>query len=411
MPQGTGYQQLSFTKEEAHKVCSDAAAALLRLAVAVVPEQQQLLVASADAWMRQEQERFAKSGGVDASVEHMAAAMESQLNKIVEDEEELGDEVDALRELLFPGGSGSSSSSSSSSRKGGRGAKQTSRQRKQLAAPATPNTSLDEASIERKEARVRQLAATGYLCWPHTRLWSSSTGDRGTSGTTSSSSSSTTTTTTTSGSSSSSSPARVSSPAHTAAAASAGALNSTELRLQALAAAVVVKWRWLSQLSVAKLSMEAITQGAVRFYLFMHVSLLLIKQLQEASPQERAAFLHSPAGTVVVTLLPSISIGDAGFMYVMETLVQEPPSEAAAAAVAGQRGRRVAPDWMNCVPNGRDAVELVLLPGLLLAPAPGAAAGAPSAPAGSPGVVMCLTGEWTPISLQQPNCWQLNRGA
>jgi hypothetical protein len=408
---GSGYSTLQLSKEQAHKVCSDAAAALLRLAVAVVPQEQQSFLASTSAWMQKEQERFAKAGGVDSHAEYMASTLGCGVEQILEGEEEMGEDAEALRQLLFPNGS-SSGASSSSSRKGPRGGKQRSQQ--QAAAP-TPNISLDAASIDSKEARMRQLAATGYLCWPHARLCSNLQ-DVGSSGTTcsSTSSSSSAGSSATSAASSSSCSSRStgasattiattgssSSATHVGTYGAAGAGNacafdSTAMRLQALAAAAVAKWRWCAQKSPQKLTMESVTQSMKRFHQFMHIMLLLIQELQGAPPELRAAFLHSPAATMLLYHLQDMSLGDAALNYVIETLVQETPQEGAAAAAAGgQRVRRAAGDWLNCVPNGHALVEILLLPGLLLAPdATPAAGAAPPAPTSSPGVVMFFNGE------------------
>jgi hypothetical protein len=337
-------------------------------------------MASADAWMQQEQERFAKAGGVYSAAQHLAASIETGVERILDEEDD--EDADALRELLFTDRSSSGAGSSSSS-KGARGGKQTSRHQNKVPAAPTPNTSLDPASMESKEAQIRHLAATGYLCWPHARLCSSTQGVGR---------SESTIPTSTAGSRSSSSYAADSQSgnatftANTVSAAITGVPDSTDRRLQALATAAVAMWWRIPQIPVFELSMTITADVVGKFYEFMRVVLLLMQQLQATPPQLRSTILHSPAGTTLLTLLHGMSRNGAAHRYVVETLVEDTPPEAAA---AGRRVRGAAAGWHNPVPNGRDLVEMLLLPGLLLAPAPGAS----PVPSTSRTVVMYCHGE------------------
>jgi hypothetical protein len=89
--------------------------------------------------------------------------------------------------------------------------------------------------------------------------------------------------------------------------------------------------------------------------------LLLVQQLQGAPSQVRAAFLGSPAGTILLQLLRGISTSVT--QYPGELLLQDAPGTAAghdageAAAAAG---------WSSHLLWSTDLVEVLLLPGLLL---------------------------------------------
>jgi hypothetical protein len=146
-------------------------------------------------------------------------------------------------------------------------------------------------------------------------------------------------------------------------------------------------WRRIPDIPAFQLTMAATTVAQGKFVEFMHVVLLLVQQLQGATPQLRGAILHSPAGTTLLGILSDMTLADKAHQYGVETLVQEAHSAAAAAAATG---------WQNCMPDGRELVELLLLPGLLSAPVPGVALSAPPAPTASRDVVMYLHGEWSP---------------
>jgi hypothetical protein len=150
--------------------------------------------------------------------------------------------------------------------------------------------------------------------------------------------------------------------------------------------------------------MEAMGKGGLESRWLLHFMLLLVQQLQAATPQQRAAFLHSPAGTILLHVLHGMSLPEVEDRFLCELLVQDsnPPSSSAAAGAeavaaepaAGQQGYPAAGNWSNSVPRGREVVQLLLLPALLLAPVPGAVAGA--AHGSSPRLVMCVQGESPP---------------
>jgi hypothetical protein len=156
------------------------------------------------------------------------------------------------------------------------------------------------------------------------------------------------------------------------------------VRLQALVATAFANWRTSANVDVWQLIIQTMDKGALGTLQLLQLLVLVVQQLQGAPPQQRAAFLGSPAGTILLHVLSGISSPDAQHIFGCELLVQDVPLTATAAAAA---------DWHNCVPRGHDLVEMLLLPGLLLAPVCSAEAAA--APASSPGLVMCMHGEWT----------------
>jgi hypothetical protein len=137
--------------------------------------------------------------------------------------------------------------------------------------------------------------------------------------------------------------------------------------------------------------MEAMGKGGLESRWLLHFMLLLVQQLQAATPQQRAAFLHSPAGTILLHVLHGMSLPEVEDRFLCELLVQDsnPPSSSAAAGAEA-----VAAEPAAGQPRGREVVQLLLLPALLLAPVPGAVAGA--AHGSSPRLVMCVQGESPP---------------
>jgi hypothetical protein len=140
--------------------------------------------------------------------------------------------------------------------------------------------------------------------------------------------------------------------------------------LQMLAAAVAVQWRgvpsrvdvYYAQKAQDTATLEA---AAKRFYVVLQLLLLLVQQLQGAAPRQRAAFLHSPGGTFVLHVLgemvPEIITS---WEPVMEVLMETGSQQAA----IGQQQKAAVPGWVNHWFHARAAMELLLLPGLLLQP-------------------------------------------
>jgi hypothetical protein len=114
---------------------------------------------------------------------------------------------------------------------------------------------------------------------------------------------------------------------------------------------------------------------------------LLVQQLQGMSPQQRAAFLHSPAGSSVLQVLSalgSLQTGDPSAEgTAVRMLVSGDLSKCAAADPTQQQQQQQPCDIKSYVASSRELVELLLLPGLLLQPVVPAGAVQPDPPAGA----------------------------
>jgi hypothetical protein len=148
------------------------------------------------------------------------------------------------------------------------------------------------------------------------------------------------------------------------------------------------------------------SEALTAVFQLMQQLMLLTLQLQGAPPEQRAAFSRSPAGTILLHVLRGVSLPLMEQRCGLALMVQDVASVAAAAAAAagGQQVSSAAAGWQICVPNGRDLVELLLLPGLLLAPMSMSAACAPPTPTSSPGLVLNVESEWTVEPTHHSHC-------
>jgi hypothetical protein len=104
----------------------------------------------------------------------------------------------------------------------------------------------------------------------------------------------------------------------------------------------------------------AVGQALARFLL------LLVRQLQGAPAGRRAAFLGSPACSIAHQVLSEFSSGLGLQLPLWDVLVRGGAADAAAL-----QQERYGPDgWKLCALSGEAVVQQVLLPGLLLVPAP-----------------------------------------
>jgi hypothetical protein len=413
-PQGAGYRELTLTRSQAQAIASQAAAALLQLAAADVPQQHLPVLASAAAWVEQQPLSLCSSDVLSAVDDIAAELVRGKAGSARSKAGKSGSPASSSKRSQKAFKRGSSSSSSSSDNKVAAGAAPGGTNgRKQH--PLIVFADLGDEHDARDQMQV--LAAAGYLAWPRGAPASGGRPDSSTttcgnssssgadasgcgtssttvttdpisssafSGPTAAPASNTSTVTPTcttmmvrgGGDGSSSSP--VDSPLTKRNGASRlEAVSSTGNRLHPLAAAVVTQWRgmpwtdWRGKATTdshIKRFLQENEQWAKQFYVVAQLLMLLVQQLQGVSPQQRGAFLCSPTGTTLLWVLSEMSsyAKTKTDMSVMEVLMAPRPQQAG----TGQQVQAAAAGWVNHWAQGRAMVELLLLPGLLLEPAP-----------------------------------------
>jgi hypothetical protein len=155
--------------------------------------------------------------------------------------------------------------------------------------------------------------------------------------------------------------------------------------LQLLAAVADLKWRTIQEYVAAPSSQFMLAVGLPKQDLGVPVAalgeclLLLVQQLQGVSPQLRTAFLHSPAGGVVLRLM--------GEMSRVQPDLHDPVGNDMLRQLRGRSGQsaqglswlpgwasngpeeRPTDTWLAACLSSRVLVQQLLLPGLLLQPA------------------------------------------
>jgi hypothetical protein len=206
-------------------------------------------------------------------------------------------------------------------------------------------SSSEKASVG--SSGVQDDPAAGYLCWPSKQLPAMHT----------------TGTATSSGSGSSMAPAACSTGGN--------ALGNAAARLQVLAvaaAALVHHIKLRSNVRGAGGPIED-AYGAIQAKEALNQLLVLLtQQLLCMAPQLRAAFLHSPAGSILLYVLEVISGGAGTGMSTASGLVT-PRTHTAATQQQQQQQTDVTAEWDIHMLDGPDMVEKLLLPALLLHPA------------------------------------------
>jgi hypothetical protein len=105
-------------------------------------------------------------------------------------------------------------------------------------------------------------------------------------------------------------------------------------------------------------------------HMLTHILLLLVQQLQGAPVGVRAAFLHSPAGNEVLRVLSEMSSSET-MARGLVVLYQNSSAQGAAPPAQDQQQQQPAePSIHQCELSGHALLPLLLLPGLLLEPAP-----------------------------------------
>jgi hypothetical protein len=420
-PQGAGYRALTLTRSQSQTIASQAAAVLLQLAAADVPQQHLPVLASAAAWVEQQPLTLSSRDVLSAVNDIAAELVRGKGGGSRSKAEKAGSKASSSKRSKKGNKSAASSSSSSNNKDAAGAAPGGTSDRKQH--PVIVMTDLGDVCDTHDQ--MQELAAAGYLAWPQgapagegskgsngacsscydTSFSSADTSRRGThaattttdaagsssiSGPTASPASNTSTVTSTamaSSSGGSSSPMDCPPTKQTGSDSSSGLeeLSSTGNRLHALAAAVVTQWRgmpstdWTGKATIDS-HIERVfrnkEQWAKQFYVVAQLLVLLVQQLPGVSAQQRGAFLCGPPGTTLLWVLREMSSYAKTDESVMELLMGPGPQQAG----TGQQVQPAAAGWVNHWAQGRAVVELLLLPGLLLEPVP------EPAPSGGDGV-------------------------
>jgi hypothetical protein len=141
-----------------------------------------------------------------------------------------------------------------------------------------------------------------------------------------------------------------------------GAVSSMHVRLEMLGGCLYAAHRlctWMDQPGAAP-------QASAGFWwkqVLVPLLVLLVQQLQGAPPQQRTAFLHSPAGSSVLRVLGKLQQAGASAGSWVD-VVQYNEADAAAAMQGNQQYTMGMMQKHGL--SGRALVELLLLPGLLL---------------------------------------------
>jgi hypothetical protein len=327
LPKGVGYTGLQLTWDQAGFFFQTSVEGLLQLAAADVPQQHLSDMETSKAWVQQVHSALPKlllkgPGAARATSLPLYLAAEQQTKE----------------RLLHKGGQGTATAGASSSTP--------------LPTPAAP----------------RCMAATQFMCWPQPpALTEPDASDRCRDGSSSSSRSSSWTTH--GGSHMPPEVGRGSAPLGDgssrngcdAGPGSGDALGCARRRLDLLAAAVGVWWPHLRRCDPA-CPEEQDSDRVSRLGALLQLLALLVQRVQAAPLPVRAAFLHSPAGSIVLTVLSHVSLQEGDDWRLMRMLALCEPD--AAAAGEQQEGKQ---SWRCELPSST-LVGVCLLPGLLLQP-------------------------------------------
>jgi hypothetical protein len=170
---------------------------------------------------------------------------------------------------------------------------------------------------------------------------------------------------------------------------------------QVLAAAVQVQWRVYERDREKSATKPARTQAMTRtpsVSILMQLLLLLAHQLQRAPPQQRAAFLGSPWGSIVLQVMSELVEGN--HLDTLAVLVSDAVGQPSSQQQQ-QQPMVVQNAWQEHMIRGDVLLELLVLPALLLHPAFTMGAGAGALDVGS----SSSSSEYgSSTMLRQPTC-------
>jgi hypothetical protein len=150
-------------------------------------------------------------------------------------------------------------------------------------------------------------------------------------------------------------------------------LVSPEGRLQLLASTAAVTWQRHPQLRPYQIdSYTQAQQEQMKLQpdiedMLMYSLTLLVQQLQAMAPQQRAAFLHSPAGNTVLHVLSEMCASEVMAKDVVRLVDSSTVQQVA--QQAEEQPWPAEPDVVQHGLSGHAVVSLLVLPGLLLEPA------------------------------------------